>query len=117
MERVRNTQTLGADLDRTGILVNGNTSACQIHMAGILTGEIRAKLLESALILLFDIRITPLFIEQLTGLISRPIQHNAERGTHVWIPEILFIPGSDIVAVYSQCTKLRRIVKIDLVLG
>ena len=86
-------------------------------MTGILTGEIRAELLEAVLILLFDIGITPFLIEQLTSLISRAIQYNAERGTHVRIPEMLFIPGSDIVAVYSQCTVLRSVVKIDLVLG
>ena len=48
-------------------------------MAGILTGKIRAELLEAVLILLFDIGVTPLFIEQLTSLISCAIQYNAER--------------------------------------
>ena len=117
VERIRNTQTLGTDLDRTGILVNGNATACQIHMAGILTGKIRAELLEAVLILLFDIVVTPLFIEQLTSLISRAIQYNAERRTHVRIPEMVFIPCSDIVAVYSQCPELCSVVKIDLIYG
>ena len=86
-------------------------------MAGILTGKIRAELLKAVLILLFDIGITPFFIEKLTSLISRAIQHNAERGTHVRIPEMVFIPCSDIVAVYSQCPELCSVVKIDLIYG
>ena len=117
VERIRNTQTLGTDLDRTGILVNGNAAACQIHMTGILTGKIRAELLKAILIFLFDIGITPLFIEQLTGLISRAIQHNAERRSHVRIPEMVFIPCGDIVAVYSQCPELCSVIKIDLIYG
>lgn len=68
-------------------------------------------------ILLFDIGITPFFIEKLTSLISCAIQHNAERRTHVRIPEMVFIPCSDIVAVYSQCPELCSVVKIDLIYG
>ena len=117
VERIRDTQTLGTDLDRTGILVNGNAAACQIHMPGVLTGKVRAELLETILVFLLDIGITPLFIEQLAGLISCAIQHNAERRTHVRIPEMVLIPCSDIIAVYSQCPELCSVVKIDLIYG
>ena len=86
-------------------------------MAGILTGKVRAELLETVLVFLLDIGITPLFIEQLAGLISRAIQHNAERRTHVRIPEMVLIPCGDIVAIYSQCPELCSVVKIDLIYG
>ena len=88
------------------------TSFGQIQETTIQSGK-----LNFCIPFLFDIGITPFFIEKLTSLISRAIQHNAERGTHVRIPEMVFIPCSDIVAVYSQCPELCSVVKIDLIYG